>query len=123
MSGDAVQAKVDEVARLMAERLRIRGRTLEVQVRRAGRLLPRARARDARFLAQASLLVQNPKLARMVDQRQVDSAHAALVAFLNGIDPAERRKDRILGILGILSFNLLLIGGGVITWLWWRGIV
>lgn len=121
ISVERVQSQVDEVGRLLAERLGARGRTLDAQIRKAGRLLPRARIRDARFLAQAAQLAQNPKLARMVDPRQADAAHAALVAYLATVDPAERRKDRLLALLGVLAFNLLLIGAGIVTWLWWQG--
>ncbi|SMY08620.1 hypothetical protein [Flavimaricola marinus] len=123
MNGDAVTRNAAEISRLMSERMRISGRSLEAQVRKAGRALPRARAREARYLVQAQQLSQNPKLARMIDERQVTQATANLTAFLSGIDPKERRKDRLLGILGILAANVLLIGGAAITYLWWQGLV
>lgn len=123
MSGDGLTEQIHKVRGLMAERLHVRGATLEDQLRRAKRLLPRAVAREAQYLAQAELLMRNPKLARMIDARKARDAGDRLTAHLMTVDPKERRKDRILGILGGLAFNLLLIGVLTIVWLRWRGVV
>lgn len=123
MDQDALTQQIEEVRRLMAERLRLRGATLEDQVRRARRLLPRALVREAQYLAQAETLMRNPKLARMVDAEKARGARDRLTAHLMAVDPKERRKDRILGILGGLAFNLLLIGALAVIWLRWRGVV
>ena len=123
MSTDDVASSVAEIEGLMRDRLRIRAETLSRQIDKAGRLLPRRIARDARYLAQARTLVQNPKLARMIDPSQVGAARDRVVAHLLTVDPARRRTDRLLGILAILAFNLLLIGGALVAWMVWRGIV
>ena len=67
MSGDILQSQVDEIRKLMETRLRIRGKTLAQQVRKAGRLLPRNMRRDATYLVQAETVMAHPKLSRMVD--------------------------------------------------------
>ncbi|MDG1116838.1 MAG: hypothetical protein P8N72_06900 [Flavimaricola sp.] len=67
--------------------------------------------------------MRNPKLARMVDAEKALGARDRLTAHLMTVDPKERRKDRILGILGGLAFNLLLIGALAVIWLRWRGVV
>ena len=121
MKTTTLDDKVAEIEGLMADRLRVRGRDLGAQIKKAGRLLPRRVAREARYLAEAATFQQNPKLARMIDAAKADQAHQTVRAFLNSVDPAERRKDRILGILGIFAFNFLLIAGGIITYLWWQG--
>ena len=123
MDQDALTQQIEEVRGLMAERLRLRGATLEDQVRRAKRLLPRTLVREAQYLAQAETLMRNPKLARMVDAEKARGARDRLTAHLMTVDPKERRKDRILGILGGLAFNLLLIGALAVIWLRWRGVV
>jgi len=123
MDQDALTQQIEEVRRLMAERFRLRGATLEDQVRRARRLLPRALIREARYLARAETLMRNPKLARMVDAEKTRGAHDRLAAYLMTVDPKERRKDQVLGILGGLAFNLLLISALAIIWLRWRGVV
>ena len=107
----------------MAERLRVRGRTLDDKLRRARRLLPRRVAREAAYLAQAQHICGAPKLARRIDPARLDAAHRAVTEYLRSVDPKERRKDRLLGILGVVAVNILLIGGALIYYLWYRGLV
>ena len=123
MTRETLTAKVAELEGLMTDRLRVRGGDLGAQVRKAGRLLPRRISRDARFLAEAVAMQQSPKLARMVDEARVAEAHASVRDFLKSVDPVERRKDRILGILGGLAFAFLVIAGAIIWVLRWRGYV
>lgn len=123
MTNDALLAKLDEIDTLLAERLRVRGLTLADKVRKAGRSLPRAISREAAYLAEAQQFAQAPKLARRIDESRVEAAHQAVVQYLRTVDPKEQRKDRILGILGIVAFNILLFGGLMIYYLWSQGIV
>ncbi|MBM1219886.1 hypothetical protein JQU17_10460 [Ponticoccus sp. SC2-23] len=123
MIDDAVQAKLDEIDTLLAERLHLRGPTLAAKVRKAGRLLPRAVSREAAYLAEAQQFAQAPKLARRIDETRLETAHRTVAEYLRTVDPAERLKDRILGILGIVAFNILLFGGLFIYYLWSQGIV
>lgn len=115
--------QIEDVRRLMVGRLRMHGASLEDQARQAKRLLPRALVREAHYLAQAETLSRSPKLARMIDHKKARGARDRLTAHLMTVDPKERRKDWILGILGGLAFNLLLIGALAIIWLRWRGVV
>lgn len=123
MRNDALLAKLDEIDALMAERLRVRGRTLADKVRKAGRLLPRAVSREAAYLAETQQFAQAPKLARRIDETRVETAYRIVAEHLKTVDPFERRKDRILGILGIVAFNILLFGGLLIYYLWSQGLV
>lgn len=123
MSAGQVNKYVEEVRTLIEARLRIRGRTLEQQLKRAGRLLPSAMQREGRYLAQAATFMDHPKLRLMIDEAMVDTAHRRLVEHLKSIDPAERRKTRLLGIAGVISFNLIVVSGALIGWLVWRGYV
>jgi hypothetical protein len=123
MSAGPVNKYVQEVRALIDARLRVRGRTLEQQLKRAGRLLPAAMQREGRYLVQAETFMDHPKLGRMIDAAKVETAHRRLVAHLKSIDPAERRKTRLLGIAGVISFNLIVVSGALIGWLVWRGYV
>lgn len=123
LSPDAVMRRLAETEALMAERLRIRGRTLDDKLRRARRLMPRRVAREAAYLAEAQHLCGAPKLARRIDPARLDAAHRVVTDYLRSVDPKERRKDRILGILGVVAVNILLIGGALIYYLWYRGLV
>lgn len=121
MTGDYVNKYADEVKSLIEERLRIKGRTLEKALARAGRLLPKWAHREGRYLAQASQLMAHPKLRLMIDESKVAKAHTALVTHLKTIDPSERRKTRVLGLLGVISFNLILVFAALMAYLLWRG--
>ena len=123
MSGDMLQTQVDEIRQLMETHLRIRGKTLEQQVRKAGLLLPRALRRDATYLAQAATVMQHPKLARMVDRVKATSAHARLAQFLKSVDPKDRAKGRLLAWLGSLAFAFLVVVIITVVVLVQRGIV
>ena len=110
------------LAALMRERLGIRrGATLEAKLRHAGRLLPRAERRAGRTLVEAERLWANPRLRRRVDPAALAAAEARLRGFLERIDPADRRKGVILGILATIAFNLLLIAAALIAWGWYGG--
>lgn len=123
MSGDVLNTQIAEVQQLMAERLRIRGKTLDQQVRKAGRLLPRAVRREATYLAQAQGLTNHPKLSMMIDAGKATAAHARTVEFLRGVDPKGRLKDRVISALGAISLGLIVLFVAVIWFLWNRGII
>ena len=44
-----------------------------------------------------------------------------VLAFLDGIDRADRRKGLWLGIAAAIAFNILLVLAGVVVWMWWAG--
>jgi hypothetical protein len=108
MVKEILQNQVDELRGLLDSQLRVRGRTLEAQVRKAGRRLPRRIRRDAHTVINATALMENPKLARMVDQEQVRTAAQNVIVHLQSIDPMDRFKGRVLGMLGAISAVLIL---------------
>lgn len=123
MTGDSVNKYADEVHRLIEERLKIKGQTLEKALTRAGRLLPKWAQREGRYLARAAELASHPKLRQVVDESKLKKAHRSLVTHLKSIDPVERRKTRILGTLGVIGFNMILVTIAFISYLVWRGFV
>ncbi|MEJ6397249.1 hypothetical protein [Yoonia sp. 208BN28-4] len=123
MTAENLETQLNDLQALMAEKLRVRGPTFGAQLRKAGRALPRGVRRDGAYLAQAETLMQNPKLVRMIDQRQADKAHANIVAHLQTVDPADRIKGRVLGILGSISAVLIFTFIVVVYVLVQRGIV
>ena len=123
MTGVTAENHAEEVRLLIEERLGIKGKTLERSVARAGRLLPKWAQRDARYLAQAEQLMGHPKLRLMVDETKLVKARAALVEHLKSVNPVERRKTKVLGTLGVISFNLILVVAAFIIYLVWRGFV
>lgn len=123
MQRDILDRDISEIQTLLSERLSIRGRTLEKQVARAGRLLPKRIRTEARFLVQAQGLIQNPKLARMIDATRAGRAHGLVVEYLRGIDPNERRKDLFLRTAALWSLYLFVIAGAGLFVARWRGLI
>ena len=118
-----LQQMVDEVREGLDDKLRMRGRSLDAQVRKAGRLLPRGVRHDATYLAQAVVLADNPKLARMVDMAKASRAHRNVMDFLEGYDLDARRRTTALNLVTSIAFALLVTGLLVLFVLVQRGFV
>jgi len=117
------QEMADQIADLIEQRLRIRGRDLEAKLKRAGRLLPKYIQRDGDVLVQSLKLQGSPKLARRVDADKVQRAFEACEKHLSDIDSGDRRKDALIGFLSTNAFNLLVITGLTIGFLVWQGLL
>lgn len=114
----------EELATLLATRLRIRrGTSLAEKLKVAGRLLPKRIRRDGAYLVATEERLQNPRLAKQQDPKAVKKAYDRVHAYLSGIDPKDRLKGQILGILAPLAFNLLILAALLITWARWQGFI
>lgn len=114
-----VQRMADEVAALMAERLRIGGRGLEAKLRRGGRALPRRIRQEAQLLARAAAGARAPKILHQMDHARIAAAHAACVAHLRPLGAAGRRWAALrnfaasVSLAGIATFAMVV---GVLVW-------
>ncbi len=118
-----IAAKSLAIRQQLEAKLGVKSRDLSQALRRAGRRLPRRVRAYGTVLADAEKLAGNPKLARQIDGGAVGDAYVHLTTHLRTIDVADARKGRILGIIGLIAFNLLLVIVAFIIWLWWRGYV
>lgn len=123
MTPQDLAPQIDDIRSLLETQLRVRGDTLDKQIQRAGRMLPRKIRAEAAFLVQANRLIQNPKLARMINPNRVGQAHQAISTYLRSVDPKERARTRALNYAGFVAFNMLVLAGVIITVLVWRGYV
>ena len=114
---------VDEVRAGLAGKLRVRGRTLAVQVRKAGRRLPRGVRRDAVYLVQTIGLADNPKLIPMIDMRRAQAAHRNILQFLETVDLAAERRRIALQIVASIALAVLVTGILLLVVLVQRGFV
>lgn len=121
--GQPLEHQIEQVRALLEQKLRVRGRTLAHQIRKAGRRLPRAVRHDATYLAQSIALAENPKLARMVNATKLNNAHANVVRYLEGIDPGEHRRTALLNLTASIAFALLVTAVLVLFVLVQRGFV
>lgn len=108
---------------LLEKRMAVGGRGLGAKLRRAGRRLPKGVRRDLSVIVEAVGRSDHPKLARQNDLRRLRAAERRATAFLKSYDLADKRKGALLGMLGGLSFNLILLAVLVLGLLMMRGLV
>ena len=101
---------VTDVREGLATRLRVRGKTLAVQLHKAGRRLPRHVRRDLSYLVEAQKLATHPKLAARVDVRRATLARRNILAHLETVDLAAERWTMVLGVVASIAFAILVTG-------------
>lgn len=115
------QTKIARLQQALADRMRLRGPTLERQLRRAGRRLPRRPRRAAAIILGAQDWMAHAKLARVLDMGQVDRAFADLHAYLGTLNPQEAGKTTLLRLAGGIVLNLTLLAGLIYALIRWQG--
>ena len=117
----SIEAMAEDVARLMAARLKIDGTGLAAKLGRSRRVLPREIRAEAQMLVDAAALAGAPKLARQLDQARLAEAHEICRAYLEPMGRAERRRGMVLGMLGSLGLVVIVTFALVLAVLLWRG--
>lgn len=117
------ESRVLVLRETLQKKLGVRGATLDKQMQRAGRILPKRVRAAGDVLTQTDGKIAHPMLARQVDQTKISNAFREIEAFLKEIDPADRRRGKVLNWLGGTVFNLLLIGCVVVVVMRWRGLI
>lgn len=123
MAEEMLQNQVDEMRALLDSQLRARGRTLDAQIRKAGRRLPRRIRREAHQVSEAMSLIENPKLARMVDQDRITQSAQKVTVYLKTLNPRDRLKGRVLNMLGAISAVLIFTFIAVVYVMVQRGLI
>lgn len=118
-----LERKQAEVERLLEEKFGAGSGDLQARMRKVGRRVPKRVHLAARVIRDARMQAGHPKLRAFVDPRQVNRAFATLRSHLKAVDVADRRKGAVLGVLGGLSFNLLLALALLLAVLVWRGLL
>lgn len=104
-------------------KLGVKAQTLSAGMKSAGRRLPKRAHRAAGVIYEAHVHGAHPKLSRMLDGAAITSAESTLHAHLDKIDPKERRKDVVLGMLGTQALNVLAVIALVVGLMLWRGLL
>ena len=121
MSAVTIQQMADRVAQLLEERLGLGGKGLAAKMKRAGRLLPR-KVRDAgKQLAVSAQKAQNPKLLGQIDMGEVTEAYDVCLKHLIAIDPVDRKRGLLAGMIGSVAFGVLVLMIAIAVLLAWRG--
>ncbi len=123
MRADELDARAGALTEKMAEGLGVKGRTLEQSAARAGRWLPRRIRNEIAVIAEARALQGHPKLERQIDDARIDRACRQTASYLDGLDPAARRRRAALDMLSLIAFRLFVVLCLVIAVLIWRDLV
>lgn len=119
---NAFQSRVTRLQTALSDKMRVRGATLEQQLRRAERRLPRRQRRAAATILGAQDWMAHPKLARVLDLSHVNKAFADLDGHLDRIDPTEERKTALLRLIGVIVIRLMGLAVLIYAILRWRGL-
>lgn len=117
------QGKVIGLQKALSDKMGLRGASLERQLRRAGRRLPRRPRRAGAVILGAQDWMAHPKLARILDFSSVNNAFADLHSYLDGLDPKEARKTARLRLVSSIVLNLIALAALIYALLHWQGAV
>ncbi len=118
-----IDRKIAQLLMLARDRYGVRAKSLDGAMRKIGRRVPSRTHADAQVLVDAAQLAGHPKLMLQADAARVQAAFEAVRAQFKAEDRADRRKGAILGTLGALSFNLIVLVVLLILFLRWQGFV
>lgn len=114
-----IRQMADRVSALLHERLGLRGATLQEQLRKGGRRLPR-RVRDAaEGLAAAAVKAENPKLLAQIDESLVAEAYDVCMRHLRRLK--HRNGHPLVRALTSAALSVLLVVTAYVIFLLWRG--
>ena len=97
------------LAILMERNAGVKGSDFARQLKKAPRVLPRRLRKEATAIVEAEKLGGNPKLERQIDRDKLTLSYELVRDHLMEIDPKERRKGALLGWLGSMAVNVLLL--------------
>ncbi len=116
-----IDARAERLRAALETALGVKARSYGAALRKAGRRLPKPVRRQADVVARAHAIDGHPKLRRTIDMDAVARAEADLLAHLKTIDRADQRRGRLLGLAGVIVFNLLVVAALFVSWLVWSG--
>lgn len=119
----ALDKIVEDVAQALRDGLRLRGQSLAVLTRKAGRRLPSAVRRDASYLVECQAVAQNPKLARRINLARAKAARHRILLHLESVNIGAERVTMVFSIVASVAFVLIVTGIGVLFVLVQRGYV
>ncbi|MEC7762589.1 MAG: hypothetical protein VX874_11845 [Pseudomonadota bacterium] len=115
--------RADRLAKLMEERLDIRGDGLRAKTRRAGRRIPRWVRRELDVLVEALDRTDHPKLAPQVDYARIEIGTKRAEGWLESVDAWDRRKSLAIHWLAGNALNILIVMGIALAVMGWRGLI
>ena len=108
---EGLDAFLEADGHVLASRLRARG------------AVPRRLRHEAEVLAQAAEAREHPKLQARVDRTEAEWAYKRLKGRLGSIDPAERRRTRMLNAAAAMSFVFIALATAALFLMVERGVL
>ncbi|MFC4213968.1 hypothetical protein [Pseudophaeobacter arcticus] len=115
-------ADIEEVQELLKSHAAASG-DLAAALGKARRQLPRRIYKQGMRLADALPMLEHPKLRQTQDEKSLKKAAREVKNHLRKIDAADRRKGRVLEILGSMAFSVLVVFVLLLIVLRWRGFI
>lgn len=115
--------RADKLAKLMEERLDIRGEGLRTKTHRAGRRIPRWVRRELDALVEALDRTDHPKLAPQVDYARIETGTKRAEGWLESVDAWDRRKSLLIHWLAGNAMNMLIVIAIALALMGWRGLL
>ena len=109
MSDTDLNTKIAQMQQLFSRRMRAKG-TLEQQIQRRAKRLPRKLRADARKIAKVVPMLEHPKLSRQINHAGLKAAADRVNSHLKQVDPRDRPWVKVVQVL---SWVLLAI---VVAW-------
>jgi hypothetical protein len=122
-SAETYHRQLDQISAALQDKLALRPAPFAKLIARSKSKLPRRVFLSAEKLVAAQSIADHPKLNRTLDFDALARAGDVVLTHLEKIDTSERRKDRLLSMLGSMAFGILGLAVLVIVVLRWRGFI
>ncbi len=116
-----ITARINRLAKLLEDRLDLRGDGLQAKLARAERRLPRHIRAELDAIVEAETLSAHPRLSRQIDHARLARRFDAVEHYLRNVSPWERRGRLLQDWLAGQAVNALLLAALVYGLLRWRG--
>ncbi len=123
MTAQDIEAQEAQLLQLAREKFGVRAKSLPRAMKKIGRRVPARLHKQADVISEARRLGAHPKLMMQIDAHAVGRAYDEIVAHLEAIDVADRRKGILLNLAAALSFNLLVVIVVVVLMLRHQGLI
>ena len=111
MYDNSLTSVTAEVETLLVDKLAAKGRNLKEKINFVGRSLPRRIRSHAKYLVDAEVRFQNPKLAHQYDPKRLLAAQKHCVSYLEKIDRKRHKSFNRTAILVCTVVNLTVLAG------------
>mgnify|MGYP001801741276 CR=1 FL=1 len=123
METEGFQKEINLLRQEIALKYGVEAPTLERQIRKLGRGLPKFERGQARMLIDAERALQHPKMALKIQSEPFSRAKLALMVHLEKVDPGDQWKCWMVRITTVVLVNLLIALSLGLAFAAWRGLI